>query len=471
MAEIQFPISTAPGLNPTESGGRLINCYAEKAPEGSRSKVLWRRAPGLVTAFSLIAGAHRGAVLVGSILYIVSGDKAYAVTSAYGVTQLTGTVPGTGPAQMARNMAATPDVLILHSAGLSKINIGGASVADFSDPDLPATNSLCWIDGYFILTSEDGKAYQSGLNNTAFSSVDRTTAEADPDGLYRAIALGSDLLLMGLVSIEFYSNAGNPTGFAFNRGPVLPIGLKGRYAVAGWEPGFSDTLIYVANDNSVRRQDGYTPTRISNPDLERLIEAVDNPDDLKAFVFTAAGHQFWVLSSATWTWVWDNTSKAWHERASYGADRWRIGFSIYAFDLWLAFDRTGDSVFELSDRAKTEAGSPLVMRLRSMQDHRFPGRFWVKRASFDFVTGVGIAAGQDPIEANPVVLISYSDDGGRTWSTPRTFALGQQGQDVSIDWFRAGLTNRRGRVWDLLISDPVEAVFIGAAMDIEERAA
>lgn len=474
MPAIDFPTSTAPGINPTESGGRLINCYAEKAAKGSRGPVLWRRVPGLTNVFDTTEVEPRGALLVGSVLYVVSGDKAYSVTKAgtvYTVTELVGTVGGTGPVFMARNMATTPAVLIVHSGGMSEIDTSGGAVGDFSDPDLPAVNSLCWIDSYFIVTSAAGRAYASGVNATTFSSVDNTTAEADPDGLVRAVAVGGDLLLMGVATIEFWNNTGNATGFPFSRGPVLSVGLKGPYAVAGMEPGFSDTLGFVANDNTVRLLNGYTPTRISNPDLERLIEAVTDPDTLFASVYVAAGHPCWVLSSPDWTWVYDLSTGEWHERKSYLADRWRAVFGVNAFDEWLTFDRDSGKVFKIDQTVKREDESPLVMDLRSTQAHRFPGRIGVKRASFDFVTGVGIDAGISPIETEPRVLISWSDDGGRTFGNPLERMLGTQGEDVSIDIFRCGLTNRRGRQWRLQVSDPVEVAFLGGAMDIEERAA
>lgn len=471
MPEISWPTSTAPGVNPTETGGRLINAYAEAAPPGSRSKVIWRRAPGLLHAFSTIEDEARGSLLVGSVLYIISGNKAYSVTSSYVVSELTGTIGGTGPVTMARNMAAVPDILIVHSAGMSEIDISGSSIADFSDGDLPAVNSICWIDGYFIVTTASGQAYQSGVNDTSFSSVDRTTAEADPDGLYRAVALGSDLLLMGLASIEFYGNAGNPTGFAFSRGPVIPVGLKGPWAVAGFETGFSDNLIYVANDNTVRKQEGYTPNRISTPELERLIEAVTDVTTLEASVFVTAGHAFWVLSSPDWTWVYDVSTGNWHERQSYGESLWRGRFGVNAWDKWFCFDRDSEKVFQIKATVKLEDDQPLIWGLRSTQASQFPGRTFVKRASFDFVVGVGLDAGIDPIESNPVVRVRWSDDGGYNWGQWLTRSLGTQGQQVPIDIFRAGVCGRQGRMWELSISDPVEIAFFGGAMDLEARAA
>lgn len=476
MPEVVFPTTTAPGINPTETGGRLINCYAEKAPEGSRSKIIWRRVAGLIHSFTLTETDIRGVLLVGSVVYAISNDKAYSITSGGVVTELTGTVGGSGPLTIARNMKSpVPDVLIVHSDGMSQIDISGASVASFSDGDLPVVNSIDFIDGYFILTSEAGGLYQSGINDTTFSSVDRTTAEADPDGLYRAIALGRDLIAMGFSSLEFYANAANATGFAFDRGVVIPVGLKGPWAVAGHEPGFADTLIFVANDNTVRRMQGYSPAKISTPELDRLIEAVEDEDDLIAWVYQAAGHAYWVLSRITtgsrWTWVFDVSTGNWHERQTYGNDDWRCRFGVNAWGKWFTFDLDSGKAFELSSTTKKDDDQPLVWLLRSGQSHRFPGRAVINRASFDFEVGVGIDAGISPIETDPVVLIRWSDDGGRNWGNWLTRALGTEGEDIAIDIFRAGMTGRKGRIWEMRISDPVEIAFFGGAMDIEERAA
>ena len=47
--EVPWPVSSAPGARPYESGGRLINCYAEPLGPGFLGKVVRRRSPGLTT--------------------------------------------------------------------------------------------------------------------------------------------------------------------------------------------------------------------------------------------------------------------------------------------------------------------------------------------------------------------------------------------------------------------------------------
>lgn len=468
MPEIAFPTSTAPGINNSESGGRLINAIIEKAPAGSRSQFIYRRAPGLsIERFATQAG-HRGALLLGSVLYVVSDDLVYSITKSggvYTVNQLTGTIGGEGPVFMARNMNAVPQILVVHSAGMAQIDTSGASVSSFSDADLPAVNSICWIDGYFIVTSAAGRAYASGINDVTFASTDRATAEADPDGLVRAIARDRDLMLMGASTTEFWSNVGNATGFPFNRGTVIPYGLAGPYAVAGMDPGWGNTPIWVANDRTVRLLNGYVAEKISTPELDRLLEAVEDTTTLEATAFIASGHAYWSLSSPDWTWVFDKSTGSWSERRSYGELRWRVKFAINAFDEWLAFDRSAASVFKIDATEHREAGQPLVFEVRSTQTHAFPSRVVINRAAFDFLPGVGRAAGVDPIETAPRALVSWSDDGGRTFGNEVERELGGEGVMKTIDLRRCGLTGSRGRQWRLRVSDPVEVALYGAAWE------
>lgn len=470
--EIVFLTSTAPSINPTENGGRLINAYAEKAPDGSRSKIIIRRSPGLDFAFTAGEASPRGMKLVGSVLYIVNGDTMYAITKSgtvYDVTPLGGTVSGTGPVIIVHNMKApTADVLIQTSAGIDKIS--GGTVSSFSDADLPSTNSLTFMDSYFFFTTAAGRCYSSGVNDITVGANDYVTAEAQPDGLVRAVAIGRDLLLMGTTTTEFYSNVGNATGFPFSRGPVIPIGLLSTHCVAGFEPGFPGPVIFVGDGRVIYRLDGYSAVRISRPNDERMLQAVSDVTQLRASVFVSAGHAFWVLRGPDWTMIYDISTGEWHERQSIGQETWRAIYSVNAFGEWLVCDEESGDVYRVNDRSFREAGGPLVYEVRSTQMHAFPSRQAVVKASFDMVTGIGEDRGLAPIQTTPRVSISWSDDGGRTFASPLLRSLGTQGQVVPIDIYRTGLTQRVGRQWRLQVSDPVEVALMGGSMFAEGRA-
>lgn len=141
------------------------------------------------------------------------------------------------------------------------------------------------------------------------------------------------------------------------------------------------------------------------------------------------------------------------------------------FDQWFVADTTENTMYRVDPTYRREGDEQLVWEVRSTQAHRFPGRAEIKRASFDIRTGVGIDAGADTIETDPVAMISWSDDGGVTFKLPLQRRLGTQGEITNIDIFKAGVTGRYGRQWKIVIADPVSIALYGAAMDINERAA
>jgi hypothetical protein len=94
----------------------------------------------------------------------------------------------------------------------------------------------------------------------------------------------------------------------------------------------------------------------------------------------------------------------------------------------------------------------------------------VPRADFDFTAGIGQATGEDPIQTDPTVRIEWSDDGGRTWSTPWNRKLGRQAiSQQRITVLNTGMTGPMGRKWRWTISDPVHFGFMGSGMDVEVR--
>lgn len=99
----------------------------------------------------------------------------------------------------------------------------------------------------------------------------------------------------------------------------------------------------------------------------------------------------------------------------------------------------------------------------------FPNRTRVARADFNFVVGVGIATGLDPIATDPSVGISWSDDGGITWSNEYVRKLGRQATPQRITMLRTGMTGPQGRRWRLSVSDPVYVAFMGATQDTALR--
>lgn len=478
MAPILWPQTTAPGVREQEGGGRLINCYAEDLAEGGPAPYVIRRAPGLA---EFAAGAtsgespttlsgYRGGFFVSPYLYEAFSGVLVRV-DADGVVTKVGDLAGSDIVTFARNnRTPTPDFVAVCAAG--PVTFTSSAVSAWSDADLPSPVSVCFIDGYFFLAVGDGRCFASGLNATAINANDFTRAESRPGGLLRGIAYQRELFLFGPDFIEVWrGDTPNDTGFPFNRVTTIWVGLAGFGAVAGMEPGFSAGLLWVADDGAVHQLNGYSTVKVSPPDLDRLIAAVADKSTLRASVYVEGGHPCWCLDGPDWTWVFDLATRRWHERRSYLREDWRfVGPAIQSFGEWRGGDKLSGRTLTIREETFREVGEPLVFRAESIEMSAFPARLRVPDARINLVGGVGYAGGEQPIETDPQAAVSWSDDGGRTWSTPLLRPIGSQGiMSPDIHLNRLGLTGRRGRRWAVEVTDPVYVGLLGGAMSVEPR--
>lgn len=471
MAAIPFPVSTYPGARPQEGAGRLINVRAEPMGEGGMATAVRHRVPGLASWGTSDEETFRGALLSGSTLYTAFSDAVVKFTSAGGAAAAVDGLDGDDRVFFARNnKRPTPDVVLVCQAGV--FTLASDTIADLNDSDLPAPTDVCFLDGYFFFSIADGRCFASGLNDTTINANDFTTTEAKSDTLYRGIPWNGQLLLCGSGSIEVWAGQPvNATGFPFNRVAVIQRGIAGQGCVAGYQDGFGKALFFVGDDNQVHRLNGYTPEPISPPDLNRLIEAVADKDDLDLSVYISAGQPILVVTCTDWTWEYNLATDKWNERTSYLASRWRGSRAFNAFGKWLCGDLNSGNILDISHSTRTEAGSPLIAEVWSAPVHNFPNRVRCNRADFNFSPGVGLASGADPNETDPQVEISYSDDGGFSFSSPRVRPLGRQGKPLTrVTLFNNGTTGAQGRVWKIRMSDPRHFGLMGGDMSAELKA-
>jgi hypothetical protein len=471
---IPFPLSSSPGATPQESAGRLINCYAEPLGKDVQADkktkppaVVWRKCPGLsLFGASAAQTGFRGAILVDSTLYASWSGKISKFTSGAVETVLTGSLTGTEKVFFARNNKATPDVVCV-APGTGAFSVSSTAVSSFADTDVGAPNSVCFMDGFFIFTSGDGTLQASGLNDVTIATTDKTKAQSKPGGLTRCLPFNGQLVAFGPAFGEVYSNTANPTGFPFTRSYVLQRGLLGAYAIAGHEDGFGSALIWCADDNSVVMHNGTpNPTKISPPDLDRLLAGVTNKATLEAFVYISQGHPKWVIKCPTFCWEFDLGSKKWNERESYLQTTWRAIGGCYAFGKWIVGDTQGGRLLFIDGTNYAEYLDPLVFHIESGPVQEFPSRTRVTRADFNFVTGVGNASGSDPTDTDPQVGISWSQNLGVTWGSELIRSLGRQATPTRITVLRTGMTGVQGRRWRLTASANVKIAFLGGTQDM-----
>jgi hypothetical protein len=468
VVQIPFPITNSPGQRPYEGSGRLINVYAE--PRGEELGPVWHRAPGADLFATSTNTGFRGGLTVGASLFAAWNEVMVTVNSTGGLTAVD-TLAGTDKISMARNNNAIAQVAIVTDAGALVYDSTQGDLDAYPDGDV---GSPVWVTshlGFFIFAYGNGDMQASDLNSTNLNTLNKARAESNPDGLLRVESWAGQLYALGTATIEVWGDPVNTSGFPFSRvGYNITPGLITAHATAGWQPEFGNAPLYVGSDNTVRRLNGLSADKVSPPDLDRLIAAVTDKDDLEACCYVANGFAFWELSCDDWSWVFNLNSQTWHERKGYLLDRSRFTSSVFAFDKWVVGDTESGKLLSVANDTVLESTAPLIAQIESADAKGFPNRTRVARADFDFVVGVGEATGEDPIETDPSVLIEWSNDGGASWSVERDRKLGRQantGQRVTV--LNSGQSGPQGRRWRLTVSDPVHFGFLGGEMSSELR--
>lgn len=561
--QIPVPLSTFPGANPQESGGRLINCYAEQLGEAGRktaaAEVVWRGSSGL-SQFALTGQVgYRGGLIVNNLSYEVFKNEVVTVDVTSAVVAL-GAFPGTKKVSIARDQSApNPNIVAVDVDNGAYQLSGGGPVAYNGGGNLPQPNSVANQDGYFFFTIADGRCFASGLNALTQNALTFITVQSKSDvTLLRGIAFNGVLWLFTTGGYEIWQDTATPApAFPYSRLLVGDIGLLQQAAIAGFETGFSE-LLWVAQDHGVYwvTSQSLAPNKVSSPDLERLIaQSARNGDILEAGCYEAGGKKFWHISSPTWSWEFNLNTKRWNERWSLQPTgiqgRWRATGGHKAFDKWLCGDELSGALLYHDETNFTENGRPQLFRIESGPARDFPKWARIVRADFDFDMGVGTELGNfvmtvlgtqsgtggnvrltvdrtsqaqtgdnaqivgvggtveangtfpmtvvdanhieipvqfqnaftsggvvtditaSPNAVNPVVAISMSNDGGRTYDNPSLRSLAPQGKEQRS---RASVKNRGqagalGVRWRLDITDPVYRAFKGGVMSDSPREA
>src|ERR1700730_1168590 len=475
MPQVTIPWPKVPTKDqPQRAGiGTLKNVIMK--PTGAGETTVYKRGPGVSSYAASASGSiHcRGFVLAnpGTVLVIFNGFVE-ALTAAGGVVTMTalGHLDGSKIVSVAvNNKSPTPDIVAVTENGAFTLHTSGTPTP-YPDGNIGFPNSVTFGDGYFFFTYGNGQCIASALNGTSINLLNQITVNSASDGLVRGVWFAQTLFLFTPSRCEAWTDTANPLGFPFSRSAVIPRGLINAQAIAGYESNFTSSLIWVGSDSVVYMMQGYQPYRISTNDIERRIQEVDDKTTLRANVYMNDGHAFWQLSSADFTFTFDLITATWQERTSYQQSFSRIEQSIYAFGMWIVGDFATGNIGVIDGEAFSEYGSALQWELTSLPVIQFPSRMVVPRADFNFITGTGRSDGLSQTSTDPIVDISWSEDGGATFKMPIQRALGRggkNGQVVAV--LQTGQTSRYGRVWKLKVSDPVYVGLLSATMGVGAR--
>lgn len=437
---------------------RCVNLYPILSESGtSKSVVALRSTSGLELFCTIGGGAIRGGIESSNRAFFVSGDTFYEVFEN-GTSTNHGTLDtATGLVDIEEN----PTQVMITDGQFGYIfNKTTDTFTKITDANFPVPSDLTFQDGYFIVTEKDTSFFWiSSINDgTTWAALDKKAVESSPDDLVGLISDSSNLWLFGTKTTEVFQNTG-AAAFPFQRinGAIIETGCAAQETIQE----IDNSIYWLGSDNNgdaiLWKSNGYNAQRASTQAIERKIAQSTNVNESYAWVYHERGHAFYILQlkGVETTLVLDVATGLWHERVYRnpltGEENQHRGSCHIFFDQkHLVGDREMGNVYNMSLDVYTDNGDA-IPRIR-ISPHYSQERNLITHAQFelDMETGVGLQTGQG---SDPQIMMQYSDDGGRTWSSELWRSTGKVGQyKTRVKWNKLGVS--RDRVYMVEYTEP-----------------
>ena len=482
MPRISFAGPTYVARSPNISLERSVNFYVESNPSGAKAPESLIGTPGTDLWATVGAGPIRGKHVFNGVMFVVSGNKLYSVTTA-GVSTVIGTLStSTGRVSMQDNGLASAGIggnqlIVVDGTAGYIYNVSTAAFSTISGGGFPASPVMVeYMDGYFIVFGSGKMSYAvSNLyDGSTWNALATASILASPEGIQAVLANHQQLWFIKQETSEVWYNAGVPTsqGSPFSRipGSVMDLGTPAPWSVVRGDGGIfmlgNMRVGGVAGLAGVMKVDGLVPKIISTTAINYQIQRLSTVSDAIGDCYTDEGHTFYVLTfpTANWTIVFDTFSQQWHERSLYiSGDQFtvnrHVGNSYERFNgKHLIGDYRDGKIYHMDSGYYDDNGVNLVAfrTTQYIQDDEELRNVFFSKLQVDMETGVG-----EGVVASPQAVLSWSDDGGRNWASDRVGIMGRTGEyNARVTWRRLGRS--RARVFRLTISDPVKRVITGA---------
>ena len=439
--------------------------------------------PG-ISAFATITGKNRGTILANKKSYFVNGTALHRVNSDGTGTSL-GTVGGVKRVSMATNTTVdgnTKIVIVVPGGSSYVYDESVGSVVSITDPDFITADSVVFKDGYFVFSASNGlNLFQSSLNDPlTFDALETGTAEIDPDLIVALTVNHNELFVMGEETAELFQNVGG-NGFVFQRIPGANI-QKGLHARAGMV-NFDNSFAFVGggkNEMSAiwKVSGSSSAVKISTTAIDTAIQKFTKEEIAESFAISWSMNGNYFLSFTfeslripSKTFVYNATTSAfsggssWFELQSGVSDnRWRVQSMVQAYGKLLVGDRETGKIGYLDNSVYTEYGDVILRYVVSSPFRALDNsQFW-DSLELRMESGVGLATGQG---SEPVIRMSYSNNGGRSFSSEFARGFGKIGE-----YLRRTIWRRQGRipterVLRFTMTDPVRCNILACTVNDE----
>jgi hypothetical protein len=457
---------------------KTTNWYVEPMEAiGATTRAALYPTPGvtsLSTGTSNPGRAHfyedgREFAVIGTIFYEI--DSVGALTSR-------GTVAlDSNPATICSNADAGGQLFITSGTNGYYFDLSTNTLTQIAALDGKATMGD-FLDGYFLaLDASTSTLYISALldGSSWTTGTDFAQRNVGSDPWVSMKVLGRYVWLLGEHTSEVWYNAGTSFPLAFHPSGFVQYGCVAPFSAVVAEQSLYWLGSSPLGDGFVLRATGFTPEVVSNYAVQSDINGYNTVSDAQGYAYSDLGHTFYLLNflAEDKTWAYDPAlgNAGWAERGTWIANEnkyvaWRPRWHARAFGEHRVLDANTGDVYKMSSDILTDVDSRPIRRLRrapSLQTEN--ERLFYSSFEVDLESGLGTQTGQG---ADPMVMMRFSDDGGKTWSSEKWASAGKVGQYTRrVRWNRLGVARRR--VFEVAVTDPIPWRLTAAYVDLAQR--
>ena len=313
-------------------------------------------------------------------------------------------------------------------------------------------------DGYFIFAKAGSAQFfiSDPVNGFQYDALDYAIENDVPDTILALRSVAGRVWIFGRNRMVAWINTG-AAGFPFQRDNSSRIDVGAVNATSMTK--LENTLFWLGRtpDGGVQayRLNGYQPQRISTVAQEQAWQNYSTVDDAYAWSYQEEGHQFYVVNfpSAPGNgkcFVYDDKEGLWHQRSfTFSGSQTLPIPSVHTHNPLvgghIVGDRGAGKCYVMSRSYYTDLGNSIQRKRTAPHVFGASGRNRFHR----FVLDTNTAQAK----------LSYSNDYGATYSTPRLADL--SGSDRP-EWLRLG-SSRSDRVFDVTVNDDTGPVVISGA--------
>lgn len=375
-----------------------------------------------------------------------------------------------------------------------------------SDGAFSGGNTVDIVDNYFVYNNPGTQQWGSSDFLSPISpQLSYGLKDGSPDDLVSLIVDHREIYLLGENSSEVWTDVG-AVPFPFQRipGTSTQHGIASVFSVARLGNSFAYVSRNIRGQGQIVQMNGYTPVRISTHAVENTLQN-QYIEDAIAWTYQLEGHEIYVVSFPTLdlTWCYDVTTQMWHKWLWIDSNnvyhRHRGNCSALFQNMVIVGDHENGKLYELSKETYTDDGNEIRRLRRAPHLVSDLQRQYFDEFQIQFQPGVGTTGisnkntsnyignpyyiypnatltvapnatlyienpnsiNTKDITTNPKAMLRWSSDGGSTWSREYWVSIGAQGKyNNRAIWRRLGWA--RDRIFEVVVTDPVNAVIVSA---------